>query len=585
MTTENVSLIRLRPRPDVSYISRNRTIWITGTDGFTTDESEHGLFVHQTRVLSRYRYLIDGRPMDCVSVSAVEQHSWLGHYIYTPKQGGNPAQHAVELRARRLIHEGCHEDLDLTNYTGQHCAFEFEIELDADFASREEMNGKRKQRGDLERQWNPTRNELLFDYRAEHSYEHQGEKGTASIHRGLIVRIERATTPGRYSWRKLRFAVDLPAGGKWHVCLEFVPTIDARAIGSTSASPAPCRDENGSTSPHRDSSQCVRFAEERDDYERKRGIFLGESGDFSAPGQESLTPVVITALTRAKRDLAALRLYDFDVNDRAWTPAAGLPIYIGLFGRDALITSWQTALISTGPMLGTLAMLSASQTDETNDWRDAQPGRMIHQIQDSALAELNYTPFGRYYGELSSPVFYCELVFALWLWTGDRALVETYIPPALRALEWLEKYARSLGPNLYAYKSRSEGGLKHQFWKDSGESVVYEDGTQVQEPIATCEMQGLAYMVMQHLTHVLRWLGDKDTARSLKQRARQIKDEFEDRFWMSDLDFYAMALDPDGRQIRSISSDIGACLAAGIVDTSRARRTADRLMAEDLFSG
>jgi glycogen debranching enzyme len=569
MACERPDLAQLLPRHKTAYISENRTVLITGRDGLITDEKEHGLFAQKTRVLSRYRYLINGEPPQDVTNSPVAQHSWLGYYIAPARPGaGQAAQHAVELRVSRFVGDGCHEDLDLVNYTGQKVSLTLEIELDADFADQQEISGKRQQKGKQEQKWRDLDGgggELVFDYRAEHAYDHHGEKGTASIHDGLTVRIERADSTPSYRHQKISFAIHLAPLETWHACLSFIPLIEDQELLPL--------------------YRCGSFHGIRNDRERKRRVFISRATSFAAPGSDTLTPLVLSTLEQARRDLAAMRLYDHDQGDEAWTMAAGLPVYVGLFGRDALITSWQAALISPAPMLGTLGLLAKTQSHETDDWRDAQPGRMIHQIQDGPLAALNYNPFRRYYGDLSAPVFYCELVVALWLWTGDLERVRRYLDPALKALRWLDEYADPHGDKLYAYQTRSEKGLQNQFWKDSSDSTVCADGSLAPQPVAACELQGLAYLVKDQLAVVLDWLGDREQARHLHAQALEQKKRFNDLFWMDEEGYYAMGLDCHRQQIRSITSDPGACLAAGIVDQDRALQTADRLMASDLFSG
>jgi len=196
-------LVRLRPRDDTLYVSQNHTVLATGRDGFVNQLSEHGLFVYETRVLSRYFYLIEGQRPQPVALSNVQQHSWLGYYIVLPpgNQGregdeGNPAQHTVELRLSRFIGDGMHEDIDLTNFTQEKVAFTLELNIDADFADLSDLGNKREQTGIVKSDWRKMEGatELIFDYEAYHSYDHQGEIGTAHIHRAVTLRIENATT-------------------------------------------------------------------------------------------------------------------------------------------------------------------------------------------------------------------------------------------------------------------------------------------------------------------------------------------------------------------------------------------------------
>jgi glycogen debranching enzyme len=198
---------------------------------------------------------------------------------------------------------------------------------------------------------------------------------------------------------------------------------------------------------------------------------------------------------------------------------------------------------------------------------------------------LGITPRQRYYGSVTTSGFYPVVLAELWHWTGDRQLVEHLLPTALDALEWLDRDSDRDHDGFYEYRTRSRAGVEHQAWKDSHDAIVDADGREVAPPIATCEEQAFVYVAKLHLAEVCWWLERKDAARRLWRDARELKERFNDRFWMEPEGFYAMGLDAADRPIRSISSNPGHCLAAGIVDTERAAKTADRLMAPDLFSG
>jgi glycogen debranching enzyme len=573
-------LIRLRPRDDTLYVSQGRTVLATDRDGFVNDGAERGLFVYETRLLSRYRYLIDGQPPQPNTRSNVAQHSWMGYYIALPPgidaglkdQGSGqvpPAsEQTLELRLSRYVGAGMHEDVDLTNFTQQPTAFRLELEVDADFAGQAETRGERQQRGALMSAWREAGEgawELTFDYHAEYHYDHQGNQGTAAIHRAVTLRFEHASSAPSYQDGRITFQIALEPHGIWHTCIDIIPCIDGTVLQPLYS----CRSFSGTHT-------------ERD---RRRAIFLHEATSFSVPTSDTLAPVVVGALEQATRDLAALRLDDLDHGERAWVMAAGLPIYTTLFGRDTLTASWQASLASPDMMRGTLPELARWQGTEINDWRDEQPGRMLHEAHTGPLEMLNYNPRRYYYGSITTSAFYPLVVSELWHWTGDRDLVGQVLGPALKGLEWLDRYADLDGDGFYEYQSRSEQGVKHQAWKDSGDAIVDEEGRQVEPPIATCEEQAFAYIAKLHLAEVLWWFGDADTARRLYHEAGELKRRFNDSFWMDDAGFFALGLDPQKRQIRSIASNPGHCIATGIVDEALVRRTADRLFVHDLFSG
>src|SRR5205085_1718929 len=230
---------------------------------------------------------------------------------------------------------------------------------------------------------------------------------------------------------------------------------------------------------------CHSFCGTNNMLDTRRRQFLSEATRFEDPQCDSRSHIVCATLEQAKRDLAALRLPDLDQGGRAWTMAAGLPIYVALFGRDVLTAGWQAALSSPAMMKGSLLELAKWSGKEVNDWRDEQPGRMLHEAHTGPLEVLNFNPRERYYGSITTSGFYPVVVSELWHWTGDRELVGQVLGPALKALRWLDAYGDRDGDGFYEYQTRSTQGVKHQAWKDSGDAIVCEDGTQVDHPFAS----------------------------------------------------------------------------------------------------
>ena len=280
--------------------------------------------------------------------------------------------------------------------------------------------------------------------------------------------------------------------------------------------------------------------------------------------------VVEATLAQAAYDLEALRLID---TPHGWTFAAGLPVYVALFGRDTLTASWQAAMLGPEMMIGTLEALAERQGTKTDYATDEQPGRMLHEEHGDR----------RNYGSITTSGLYPFTLAELWHWTGNPDLVRPFIDPALRALAWLDR--ERLHDGLYTYQSLSPQGVKHQAWKDAPGAIVYEDGTEVEPPIATCEEQGFVHIAKLHFAEMLWALGEHDEARRLLGETLALKDRFERAFWMEDEGFYALAIDSGGKQVRSIASNAAHCIATGIADGSRVERVANRLFQPDLFSG
>jgi glycogen debranching enzyme len=581
-----IPYVRLRPRPGSFYLSQGRTVFETDTSGWIEPGSVHGLFIHQTRLLSAYRWLVDGAPPLVVALSNVDQHSSLGYYICPPRPRAHDDElraepsraaervdineHTVELRVSRFAGGGVHEDIDVTNYAGWAVSLTLTLEVDADFASPGELYSEMKRPpGETRRRWDAAPEDgrwtLSFDYRAEHTHDRQGDRGTARIERSLALAVHRAGSPPRWSDGRLEFTVELEPLASWHACIDFTARIEDRVLAPAYG--------------------CRSFGPTASQLDVAREAFLSASTAVETLGPTDLSATVETAVASAKRDLASLRLDDLDRRDGSWTMAAGLPMYVALFGRDTLTASWQAALAGPEMMIGTLFTLPEWQGREDNAWRDEEPGRMLHEAHTDPFSALGFTPRGRYYGAITTSAFYPVVVSELWHWTGDRGLIAPLLRPALAALEWLDRYTTFVGDGFHYYRTRSEDGNANQGWKDSGEAIVDEAGRLVRAPIATCEEQGFVYAAKLQLAEVLWWLDCRDLAKRLFHEAAELKQRFNAAFWMEDEQFLAMGLDSERRLIRSIGSNAGHCLVTGIADRERAGAVADRLMAPELWSG
>jgi glycogen debranching enzyme len=555
------SLVRLRPRNHLHYISHSRIVWATNRVGVAEGAPEEGLFFSDTRLLSHYKYFVNGIPPDPVALSAIDQQTWMGYYIFfapghpegIPDSGSGmipkASEQTVEMRVLRKVLGKVTEQIEFTNHTQVSTHFTFEIELESDFADLSETKQVRKQKGKTSKKFLSGEH---FTYDVEYRASHKGR----SIQRGFRLSGD---FPTRTTFRKNRICtgVSLEPHGAWIGLIEWIPQIELPELNLLDLS----------------------------EVDRRTQSFFKRSTSFRTLESETLAPIVIGALNQAKSDLHALRLFDLDTGKTEWTVAAGLPIYIALFGRDALTASWQAAMLAPDMMRGSLKQLSLWQGKRVDHWRDEEPGKMLHEAHIGPLEMLDYNPRRRYYGSVTTSGFYPFVLSELWHWTGDRAAVKALVEPALRSLEWLEKYSDLDGDGFFEYQTRSSQGVKNQAWKDSGDSIVYEDGSQVEPPIATCEEQAFVYVARLHLSEVLWWLGQKELAKKLFREADELKKRFNEVFWMEDQDFLALGLDSQKRPIRSITSNPGHCIAAGIVEQSLIPRISQRLLKCDLFSG
>lgn len=583
------SLIRLHPRPETTQTSQGRIVLVTGPDGIISEEDAfQGLWAYQTCMLSHYCWLLEGKPLVLSASSNVDQHTWMGYYIQappnckdTPMGECDPLQETIELRLSRSIGAGMHEEVDITNHTQIETSFRLELKADCDFGDPGES--KRGENGHLSRRWLRAEEktwELEYEYKAEHAFDHQGNKGVAKIHRGIKLRLEHSDSEPTYSGISIAFTVKLAPHAIWHACLNWIPQIGGRLL--------PLQYSCGAFA-HAASGQ----PESTWDAKREKFLLDGSSRFRCLAQEDTLTTLVLDVLNQSKRDLAALRLYDLDQEDSqsnardcedSWIVAAGIPTYLALFGRDSLMTAWQSSMLGSGMMRGALATLPHYQATGTNNWRDAQPGRMMHEVHTDPTAELNYTPHHLYYGGVTASIFYPLVVADLWHWRGGKELVRPFVQPALKGLAWADRYSRDTY-GFYKYQTRSQQGEKNQGWKDSEDAIVHADGSQAKDPIGTCEMQAFVYASKLRLAELLWWMGEEEEGKRLYTEAQELKKRFNEVFWMEDEGFIAMGIDAKGRLIRSIASDPGQCLAHGIVDDALAPRVIARLMEKDMFSG
>jgi glycogen debranching enzyme len=310
---------------------------------------------------------------------------------------------------------------------------------------------------------------------------------------------------------------------------------------------------------------------------------------------ETSNPGVTVALRQAIDDIAGLRLHNHDklaghdpyIDDLdGWVPAAGVPWFVSLFGRDALTLSFQMLAASPRFALGSLKALAALQADSYDDHRDMQPGKIEHEVRHGELAALHLIPHTPYYGSHEATTLYVLVAASAWRWHGDHDALEAIRPNVERALAWIERDGDSDGDGLQEYKTRSSEGYYNQGWKDSGDGIVTSDGSIAKLPIALCEHQGLVVAAKRAWAEVAEVAySDHRLATRLRSEADRLSSQIEERFWWEEEGTYYLGLDGDKRPIDSVSSNPAHLLWQRAINPERAARVVKRLMAEDMWSG
>lgn len=559
---QDLNLLHLRARASNHVISHGDTALVMDSDGTIALPGDAGLYVNETRMLSRHRIRANGRPLLPVTLGAPRQDQWHGYYLLVPDSRTMASQEtkaaaatdSIELHLVRSLGEGMHEDLSLTNYSPRTRRVRLAIELDADFAGIDETQQPPK-RGRV-RTRSETRDDALlvhWDFRARHT---RRGGGTRRIHRSLTLRVTPAEDVD-FTDGVLSFDVRLEPQQHWRACLQWQTCVDGEVLPCP-----PCALQSNGEKTKEWLARATRM----------------EAASLDMPG-------IGLVLERGRRDLHALRLPRYDEGDDAWVVAAGAPNYLALFGRDVLTVGWQALPLGPEPLRGALQVLAKLQGTRDDDWRDEQPGRILHEARVDPAATLQQRPHGRYYGSLTSAALFPLSVAELWLWTVDRERVGALIDPALRALRWLDENAQQVPGPFYAVATRSPQGLDNQTWKDSSESIVDPDGKVVDQPVATCEEQGIVYASKRRFAQVLAAFGRDDEARALRQQAQRLRERFHRHYWLDRAGFVAMALDPRGKPVESVGSNGLRCVGSGILDDDMAAKMAERAFADDMFTG
>jgi glycogen debranching enzyme len=531
------------------------TVLLCSADGAIEPGTRHGLYDYDTRILSRYELLVDGGRPQLNSTGNLDAAKSTSRFT-VPRKGGTPEgpqlpQDVLELVRRRRLGNGLEEHVELINHGGTAITCSLTLSIDSDFRDLTNVD----QRGDagmarIRRRWDSEARVMTIDFRAA--------SGAHRLRRGMRLRVLRADAAIGRRPRMLSFSVSLPPGATWIGRWVFESWLD---------------DAQRWRSPIDDEETLNTRARIAADWRRGRTTIESEP---SLAGE---------VLERAAEDLIALRNWEYDTGPDAWIPNAGLPTYTGLFGRDVLTAGWQSALITPEIMRGALSALAATQATEDSAWHDAEPGKMIHEMRRGPLSELDVIPQLRYYGTQTSSSFFVVTLSELWHWTGDDELLRTYRNVALRTFEWAEKYGDLDGDDFLEYRKRSPRGLRNQGWKDSDEAIRHVDGVIADPPIATIEEQAYHWLALRRMAEILLVLGEDARSSEFLERADRLQNACQQSFWMNEDGFYAMALDGAKRPVRSVGSNPGHALAAGLVPIALARQVADRLMAADLFSG
>jgi glycogen debranching enzyme len=491
-----------------------------------------GLFCFDTRFLSRWLLTINGQRMNALSVDDLQYFET--RFFLVPGTGTVYVDAKLSVIRQRAVANGFDETLTILNHEEKPVDLTVRVEAASDFADLFEVKDALKKKGTYSTR---VKNGVL-----ELGYQRERFKRTTTVS---------ATSRAKVDKNGLTFKIRVPSHGEWSTDLSVV-AVEASAVRRTKAN------------MQRD---LERWVEE-------------------APRLQCDWEPLRTAYRRSLVDLAALR-FSPPIAGGDSLPAAGLPWFMTAFGRDSIFTSLQALPFKPELAATTLTALGEWQGTRVDDFRDEDPGRILHEARYGEMSAFEERPHTPYYGCADATQLYVILLDEYERWTGDRKLVRDLELEAKAALNWIDEYADLLGNGYVWYQRRNEEtGLENQCWKDSWDSISYRDGRLPGFPRATCELQGYAYDAKMRGARLARvvW-NDDELADELERGAADLKRRFNRDYWVEDGEYFALALDTEGKQVDSLTSNIGHLLWSGIVDQSKAKSVAAHLVGPRLFSG
>jgi glycogen debranching enzyme len=500
-----------------------------------------GLFAWDTRFLSRWVLTVDGERLNALSVDDLQYFE--ARFFLVPGTGTVYIDAKRSVIRQRAVGDGFHERLTILNHDDRAVDLEVRVEAGSDFADLFEVKDALAKKGEYHHRIDEGR--LVLGYRRE------------AFARETWIS---ASAPADVHETGLTFAVHIEPHDEWTTDLHVVCA--RMGLGERRERP-----KHGTSA--------------RADMERGLERWLAD-----APRLESDWGWLRITYERSLIDLAALRFSPRSLPGES-LPAAGLPWFMTMFGRDSIFTSLQALPFVPDLAATTLRALAQRQGTRIDDFREEEPGRILHEMRFGEMTAFEERPHSPYYGSVDATPLFVVLLDEYERWTGDRSLVRDLEHEARAALSWIDTYADRMGNGYVAYQRRNEEtGLENQCWKDSWDSISFRDGALPGFPRATCELQGYAFDARLRGARLARLVWkDAAYADDLERRAADLKRRFNRDFWVEDGGYYALALDADGRRVDALTSNIGHLLWSGIAERAKAKACVGHLMGPRLFSG
>jgi glycogen debranching enzyme len=530
--------------PGSIQVLEGSTFMLSDPRGDVLPGSVAGLYHEDTRHLHRFILTVNGATPTVLTSREVDYYS-ATFFTTNPDVDGIPAKN-LTLRRHRFVGDGLRETIHVRNHLREPVELELRLSCGADFADLFEVKGKEfRKAGAASSHHDPDGS--LLDFR----YERAAFRAATKVRSSVAARVE---------GDDLVWVLRIEPLDEWHTGVEVVLHVDEEVM-------EPTHDTFGE--PERQATRVLRKWQD------------------DVPQVAAGNDIVWHVIEKSVVDLASLRLMACVGGNEFSLPAAGLPWFMAIFGRDTLITSYQSMWVGPDLARGALTALAGFQGTEMNDFKDEEPGKILHEIRFGELTALGLKPHRPYYGSVDATPLWLIVLSEYRRWTGDDDTVRRLQPNARRALQWIDRYGDLDGDGYIEYATRSPQGLRTQCWKDSWNGIQFADGSLPDVPIAVCEGQGYAYDAKLRAAELAEEVWeDAELASRLRGQADELFRRFNEDFWIPERGgYYAVGLDRDKRPIDSMTSNMGHLLWSGIVPEDRAEVVARQLFTEAMWSG
>ncbi|MBT8161313.1 MULTISPECIES: glycogen debranching N-terminal domain-containing protein [Arthrobacter] len=513
---------------------------ISSANGDIHPEQPHGVFHEDTRILSRWNLTVNGQRLEALTAETKEPYRalFIGR---VPRSEGYADSHLIVERLRE-VGGGIVEEITVRNYSTAPAECTVDIGAESDFADLFEVKEAR-----VQRRWKESRVAAADSLTISAEWH--------DVRKGIVV-TGGAAAVGHDG---LRYLVLVPPHGEWSTTLRVAPfTADkAEPAGRFATQSA------GELSPS----------------DRRRQEWVAKIPKLHM-GNRSIE----RTLRRSYDDLGALRIEDPAHPERI-VVAAGAPWFMTLFGRDSLWASEMALPVDPSLALGTLQTLAERQGKVVDPMSEEEPGKILHEVRLGVSTGLALGGKSVYYGSVDATPQFVMTLGSVSRWGFAKDTIAALLPHADRALDWVRTYGDKDGDGFVEYARLNDQGLINQGWKDSWDGINFADGTLAEPPIALCEVQALVYTALLSRAWMAYDAGDAPLAARLTEEAAQLKNRFNEQFWLPDRGYFAVALDGRKRPVDACASNMGQCLWHGIIDDDKVPLVVERLMSPEMFSG